>query len=194
VTDHDDPLEPLRELRPDRPGGDEPNDPWILAEERDRLMSVIENTPVEPKPAWHTPAIYARLGYEDEHAAVEFLTSAFGFHERAESRMVHDDGHMLAWLEHDDGIVMVGHVNHDVHGVHSPQETGAATCVLMVSVTDVDAHHDRSVAAGVRITYALHDAFWGDRFYEAEDLEGNRWHFGEPLSSVRKRRGEPEEE
>jgi uncharacterized glyoxalase superfamily protein PhnB len=64
----------------------------------------------------------------------------------------------------------------------------------MVSVTDVDAHHDRSVAAGVRITYALHDAFWGDRFYEAEDLEGNRWHFGEPLSSVRKRRGEPEEE
>jgi uncharacterized glyoxalase superfamily protein PhnB len=106
--------------------------------------------------------------------------------------MVHDDGHMLAWLEHRDGIVMVGHVNHDFHGIHSPRETGAATCELMVSVDDVDAHFARAVAAGARITVPLGDAFWGERRYEAEDREGNRWHFGEPLTSVRRRRGEPE--
>jgi uncharacterized glyoxalase superfamily protein PhnB len=37
----------------------------------------------------------------------------------------------------------------------------------------------------------INDAFYGFRRYEAEDPEGNRWHFAEPLSSVRARRGEP---
>jgi uncharacterized glyoxalase superfamily protein PhnB len=31
--------------------------------------------------------------------------------------------------------------------------------------------------------------FWGDRRYEALDLEGHRWHFGERRSHVRERLG-----
>ena len=46
---------------------------------------------------------------------------------------------MLAWLEHGDGVVMVGHVNHDIHGIHSPRETGGATCMLNVTVEDAKA-------------------------------------------------------
>lgn len=190
MTDTPDPLDPLRRVRPD-PGQGEPNDPWILAEERDRLMSVIDQTPLEPRAAWRPPAIYPRLGYEDEHAAIEFLTRAFGLRERVEARQEHEDGHVLAWLEAGDGVVMVGHTQHDVHGIHSPAETGAATCMINVTVDDVDAHHARAVAAGARITMALNDAFYGERRYEATDPEGNRWHFGEPLASVRRRRGEP---
>ena len=186
-----DPLDPLRHLRPD-PDQGEPNDPWILAEERDRLMSVIDQTPVAPRASWRPPAIYPRLGYEDERAAIDFLTRAFGLVERVEARQEHD-GHLLAWLEAGDGVVMVGHVQHDIHGVHSPAETGAATCVIMVTVADVDAHHDRAVAAGATITMALNDAFYGERRYEAADPEGNRWHFGEPLASVRRRRAAAED-
>lgn len=186
MTDERDPLDPLRELRPDRLQSTEPNDPWILAEERNRLMSIIEPTTTEPETAWRPPALYPRLGYQDEVAAIEFLIGAFGFRERREARMEHPEG-VLAWLEHKDGVVMVGRVNHDIHKIHSPRETGAATCMLNVTVDDVDAHYQRAVAAGAVITMKVNDAFYGERRYEAEDLEGNRWHFGEPLANVLRR-------
>jgi uncharacterized glyoxalase superfamily protein PhnB len=149
-------------------------------------MSMIEQTPVQPKPTWHSPAIYPRLGYEDERAAIDFLTRAFGFRERLEARRVHD-GHVLAWLEHRDGVVMLGHTEHEIHGIHSPLETGAATCMLNVTVDDVDAHYAQAVAAGAVVTMEVNDAFFGERRYECLDPEGNRWHFGEPLESVRAR-------
>jgi uncharacterized glyoxalase superfamily protein PhnB len=189
VSEPHDPVERLRDLRPDRLPADEPNDPWILRAGRDRLMSMIEQTPVEPGRAWHPPAIYPRLGYLDERAAIEFLVAAFGFVERREARREHE-GNVLAWLEHGDGVVMVGRVQHDVHGIHSPREIGGATCMLNVTVNDVDAHFARAVAAGAVVTMEVNDAFFGERRYEALDLEGNRWHFGEPLDHARARRGE----
>lgn len=187
MTDTPDPFDPVRDLRPDRLQDSETNDPWILAEERDRLMSMIEHTTVEPKHTWNPPAIYPRLAYEDERAAIEFLTRAFGFRERVEARMEHDD-HVLAWLEHRDGVVMIGHVNYDVHNIHSPKETGAVTCMLNVSVDDVDAHCEKARSEGAVIAMELNDAFYGERRYEAYDPEGNRWHFGESLAHVRERR------
>jgi RNA polymerase sigma factor (sigma-70 family) len=177
-------------VRPDSVQGSETNDPWILAEEKDRLMSAIENTTPTPRAAWRPPAIYPRLGYDDERAAIDFLTRAFGLRERIEARQEHEDGHVLAWLEHGDGVVMVGHTEHDIHGIHSPSETGAATCMLNATVRDVDAHYARAVAAGAEVTMELNDAFYGERRYECLDPEGNRWHFGEPLDRVRARRGD----
>jgi uncharacterized glyoxalase superfamily protein PhnB len=187
VSDAHDPVDRLRELRPDRHPSDEPNDPWILRKGRNQLMSIIEHTPVEPGTSWRPPAIYPRLGYLDERAAISFLTRAFGFVERREARREHG-GNVLAWLEHGDGVVMVGHVQHDVHGIHSPSETGTTTCMLNVTVDDVDAHYANAVAAGAVITLELSDAFFGERRYECTDPEGNRWHFGEPLEHVRARR------
>ena len=52
---------------------------------------------------------------------------------------------------------------------------------------DIDAHYARAVAEGARIVMELEDMFCGDRRYEATDLEGHRWHFGERLSHVRER-------
>ena len=42
-------------------------------------------------------------------------------------------------------------------------------------VSDVDKHYEHAREAGARISAELEDKFWGDRVYEAEDLEGHRW-------------------
>jgi uncharacterized glyoxalase superfamily protein PhnB len=185
VTDEHDALEPLRELRPDRLQSADPNDPWLLAQARDRLLSEIHQTRAAPTAAWRPPAIYPRLGYQDEIAAIEFLTRVFGFRERREARVEDPEHGVLAWLELGEGLVMVGPAEHEIHKISSPRETGQATCMIHVHVDDVDAHYERAVAQGAVITMALNDAFYGERRYEADDIEGNRWHFGEPLPAVR---------
>jgi uncharacterized glyoxalase superfamily protein PhnB len=35
----------------------------------------------------------------------------------------------------------------------------------------------------------IDDAFFGERRYEATDLEGHRWHFGERFDDIRARGG-----
>jgi uncharacterized glyoxalase superfamily protein PhnB len=62
--------------------------------------------------------------------------------------------------------------------------------MINVHVEDIDAHYERAVAEGAEIEMEINDAFYGFRRYEARDLEGNKWHFAEPLSDVRRRRGE----
>jgi uncharacterized glyoxalase superfamily protein PhnB len=185
-------LDPLRRLRPDSLEPDDPNNPWVLADERDKLMSVIDadNTTARERT---TPAMYPRLAYDDEVAAVEFLTRAFGFRERREARMGTGapDDTMLAWLELGDGVVMIGRTETEVHQIVSPRRVGGATTVMInVSVDDVDAHYERAVAEGATIVMEINDAFYGYRRYEALDPEGHRWHFTEPLEHVERRRGE----
>jgi uncharacterized glyoxalase superfamily protein PhnB len=133
------------------------------------------------------PSIYPRLAYLDELAALEFLTRAFGLVERRESRMEHPDG-MLAWLELGDGVVMIGRAGEERHGLHSPLDAGASTAMVNAYVHDIDAHYRQAKAEGARIVTPLEDMFWGDRRYEALDLEGHRWHFAERMSAIRPRR------
>jgi PhnB protein len=178
-----DDLEPLRRSRPDRLLPDDPPDPEILAREKARLMSAITGPDGAVKHR-RTPSIYPRLAYRDEVAALEFLTRAFGLIERRESRMEHPDG-MLAWLEIGDGVVMIGRAGDERHGLHSPLEVGASTAMVNVYVPDIDAHHRRAESEGARIVTPLEDMFWGDRRYEALDLEGHRWHFAERASGTR---------
>jgi len=178
-----DDLEPLRRSRPDRLLPDDPPDPEILAREKARLMSAItgqDGAVVHRR----TPAIYPRLAYRDEAAALDFLTRAFGLIERRESRMEHPDG-MLAWLEIGDGVVMIGRAGDERHGLHSPLDVGASTALVNVYVADIDAHCRRAESEGARIVTPLEDMFWGDRRYEALDLEGHRWHFAERVSWIR---------
>jgi uncharacterized glyoxalase superfamily protein PhnB len=109
---------------------------------------------------------------------MDFLIRAFGLVERRESRMEHPDG-MLAWLEIGDGVVMIGRAGEEHHGLLSPVEAGAPTAMVNVYVRDIDAHFRRAESEGARIVMPLEDMFWGDRRYEALDLEGHRWHFAE---------------
>ncbi len=143
----------------------------------------------EPTPD-HTPAMYPRLTYADEIAALEHLTRVFQFTERREARMEDAEEGVLAWLEFGDGVIMIGRATpaaRDVHRLHSPAEVGHATVMINVSVDDIDSHYAHAVAADAHITMPIEDAFYGFRRYEADDLEGHRWHFHEPLQAIRLR-------
>jgi uncharacterized glyoxalase superfamily protein PhnB len=186
VTDE---LEPLRRLRPDNVLPDDPGDPTVLSRQKEQLMSLIDE---QPETTIRMPDLYPRLAYVDEFAALEYLVRVFGFTELRESRMEHEwDGRqqMLAWLRLGEGIVMIGHANHDVHRIYAPGEVGHTTVMLQLNVHDIDSHYARAVAAGADVTMELQDAFYGERRYEATDLEGHRWHFGESHDAIRARGG-----
>src|SRR6201982_422882 len=120
-----DDLEPLRRARPDRLLPDDPPNPETLAREKGRLMSAItgsEGGVVHRR----TPSIYPRLAYRDEVAALDFLPRAFGLVERRESRMEQPGG-MLAWLEIDDGGVIIGRAGGGGHGLVRPLRGGGST-------------------------------------------------------------------
>ena len=65
---------------------------------------------------------------------------------------------------------------------------------MMVNVHDVDAHYAHAVAAGSRHHDGVEDAFYGERRYEATDLEGHRWHFAESFDAIRARGGRAPDE
>ena len=155
--------------------------------------SVVPKGTTDPDSLWHSPSIYPRLAYDDERAALEFLTRAFGFVERREARMDGGDPKesILAWLDFGDGVVMIGRTETEVHMIHSPTDTGGkVTAMMNVHVDDVDAHYERAIAEGAQIVMEINDAFYGNRRYEALDPEGHRWHFHESLEHVKQRRRE----
>jgi RNA polymerase sigma-70 factor (ECF subfamily) len=177
-------------LRPDRVYPVDEGDPGLFTREKEKLMSSIGTT-TPRHDASPTPAMYPRLTYADEVAALEYLTRVFQFTERREARMEGgDDEGMLAWLEFGDGVVMIGRATEavrEVHHLYSPGEAGHATVMINVAVDDIDAHYEHARAEGATITMPIEDAFYGFRRYEADDLEGHHWHFLEPLDAVRAR-------
>jgi len=81
-------------------------------------------------------------------------------------------------------VVMVGAQWSDL--VRSPEAVGGAnTQSIHVHLTDdVDAHCERARAAGARIIGEPSDQFYGDRVYQALDLEGHRWSFAQTVREV----------
>jgi uncharacterized glyoxalase superfamily protein PhnB len=150
-------------------------------------MSTIDDEHVQTDPIT-TPDIYPRLAYQDELAAVAYLTRVFQFVEERAARMEFH-GNYLCWLRVGTGVVMLGHSNVEVHRIHSPLDVGLTTVMLNVYVHDVDAHYAHAVAEGADITMALDDAFFGERRYEATDAEGHRWHFAERFADIVARGG-----
>ena len=182
-----DDFDPLRQLRPDRIEPDDPGDPAVYSRAKERLMSTIDQDHF-PYETMTTPDIYPRLAYNDELAAVEYLTRVFQFVENREARMEFGGNH-LCWLQVGTGVVMLGHANAEIHRIHSPSDVGLTTVMLNVYVHDIDAHHAHAVAEGADITMDLDDAFYGERRYEATDPEGHRWHFAERFADIKARGG-----
>lgn len=54
-------------------------------------------------------------------------------------------------------------------------ETGAGSCMLHITVDDLQAWWDRAIAAGFTPTLEPHDAFWGDRYAQMKDEFGLNW-------------------
>lgn len=116
-------------------------------------------------------SIYPTLRYDNAATAVAFLTDALGL--TAENVTRTDDGSVEhAELSWHGGVIMIG----DRPDPPGPYDTGRA--VLYLAVDDVDAHHDRAIAAGARIIQAPVDQPYGSREYATLDPEDNVWSFG----------------
>ncbi|TMR22826.1 bleomycin resistance protein [Nonomuraea turkmeniaca] len=108
--------------------------------------------------------VYAQARYEDCQAAIDFLTSAFGFQVHEASKSDEGKVHHAELLVGND-MIMIGEGRPGGPGIY-------------VAVGDVDAHHDRAEAAGAAITMELVDQPYGSREYGCTDPQGNTWWFG----------------
>lgn len=129
------------------------------------------------------PQIYPRLAYLDPTKAVAWLTRAFGLIEREEARLSNENGAIsLTEMVLGAGRVMIGTAG--AHDLDSPEATGGRSQMVIAYVDAVDDHYERARKAGARIAMELEDKPWGDRRYEAFDLEGHRWYFAEHVRDV----------
>jgi uncharacterized glyoxalase superfamily protein PhnB len=134
------------------------------------------------------PRISSSLFYDDAATAIDWLCRAFGFEVRL--KVVGEGGHIEhSELTYGDGLIMVGSTDGrkgDVRRKSPRAVSGGNTQSLFMYVDDVEAHLEQARAAGAKIvsepqTNDYGDDYWVDRTYEAEDLEGHRWWFGQRL-------------
>lgn len=126
-----------------------------------------------------TASVYPVLRYADAPSAIEWLCKAFGFEELL---VIPAEGGMIAHAElrFGGGVIMLGSVHPDGEGprIKTPQEVGAATQGIYVTVDEVDDHYERAKAMGAEVVRDLRDTEYGSREYTVRDLEGNVWSFG----------------
>ncbi|KRE62473.1 MerR family transcriptional regulator [Nostocoides sp. Soil756] len=121
------------------------------------------------------------LTYRDIAAAHAWLVEVFGL---ASGELTRDEDGVARHgeLYVGDGVLWL-HGEHESARMASPLSTGGfVTASLAVHVDDVDAHHERSAAAGAEIAYPPVDQPYGYREYSARDLEGHYWSFQQPLT------------
>jgi uncharacterized glyoxalase superfamily protein PhnB len=123
-------------------------------------------------------AVWPCLSFDDAHAAIDWLVTAFGFEERARYAGEGDQAHVVHHAELRwpfGGGVMLGSPNPEAGGqIPAPPGT---SCVYLV--TDApDALFDRCTAAGAAVVKGLVDEDYGSRGFTVADPEGNRWSVG----------------
>ena len=116
------------------------------------------------------------LPYPDVRAAVDWLTTAFGFVERVRI----GEGHRAQLSIGKDGAVIVADVGSD----RRPPQDGVVTHEIKVRVEDVDASFHRARAAGARVLEPPVDRQYGERECTVADLAGHRWQFTQTLRDV----------
>ena len=117
------------------------------------------------------------LVYDDVAAAHDFLVDAFGMQSGGVMRdstgqAVHGEvraGEHAIWL----------HRTATEMQLVSARTAPTASSGLVVHVPDIDAHFARARSAGARVT-EMQDTPYGQREYEAIDIEGHRWWFSMP--------------
>ena len=119
------------------------------------------------------PTVFPWRTYDDAHAAIAFLESAFG----AERHAFHpaEDGSVAhAELRFGNGIVMVGSSRPNLPATRGNDGPGAG---IYIAVDDVEAHYARARDGGAEIVSELRDLDYSKE-YSARDPEGNAWQFG----------------
>jgi len=130
------------------------------------------------------------IGYEDAAGAIEWLEQAFGFREDRDQR--HEENGTITHAELElDGVTIYLSTP---AGYASPRtlrsESQSARRAYdnpwvidghFVEIDDLDAHYEQARAAGATILREPSDSGHGHRTYTAEDPEGHRWMFGQPV-------------
>ncbi len=133
------------------------------------------------------PDVIPMIAYEDGPKAMDWLSSAFGFTERA--RMLDKDGRLShGEMQAGEGVIMLATPTPDYqaprHHRESCEPARKWSTVpyivdgLLVYVDDVDAHFGRAKQNGATILSGVETSQNG-KLYRAEDLEGHRWMFME---------------
>jgi uncharacterized glyoxalase superfamily protein PhnB len=123
--------------------------------------------------------VIPQLSVRDVDAYIAFLRDAYGFELASDWRDPDDATHVNVEMALDGAVVGIGRAKADRT---VPKEPDAPNVGLYVIVDDVDAHHDRAVAAGAEITFPIADQPWGHRMYGAKDPEGHEWGFASPIA------------
>ncbi len=127
------------------------------------------------------------VAYEDAAAAIDWLTSAFGFEEIADERYTEDGRVTHAELRvGEDASIYVANPTPDYVSPKRHREECEAAARwssvpwvvdgLLVHVDDVKSHFARAETAGAHMLSPVDEGPDGLR-YRAEDLEGHRWMF-----------------
>ena len=135
--------------------------------------------------ATYYPDVIPMIAYEDGPTAMDWLSAAFGFEERA--RMLDKDGRLShGEMQAGDGVIMLATPTPDYQSPRhhrescEPAQTWSAVPYIvdgvLVYVDDVQSHYERARAGGATILSPLKDDEYGSK-YRAEDLEGHRWMF-----------------
>jgi uncharacterized glyoxalase superfamily protein PhnB len=139
-------------------------------------------------------SVIPMLAYEDAAAAIDWLVKAFGFHE--ELRYTEDDGTVThaELATEGGGLIMLATPTPDYVSPKRHRETceqarnwSEVPYVIdgvLIEVDDVDAHFARAKEAGATILSEPEDVDAGVRHYRAEDPEGHRWMFSQPIAQV----------
>ena len=123
------------------------------------------------------PAVWPVLTYRDARGAIDFLSKAFGFEERA-AYARDDDPPIIVHAEMRwplGGGIMFGSAGKD----DSPfgQRVPGNDSVYVVC-DDPDGLFERAVAQGAEVVRGLKDEDYGSRGFSVRDPEGNLWSFG----------------
>jgi uncharacterized glyoxalase superfamily protein PhnB len=116
------------------------------------------------------------LVYPDVRAAVEWLTTVFGFTERI--RIGED--HRSQMRIGEDGAVIIA----DVRGQRTAPAPGVETHLLKVRVEDVRAQYERVKSHGASIVADLAEQPFGELQFTVDDLAGHRWEFCQSVRDV----------
>jgi uncharacterized glyoxalase superfamily protein PhnB len=144
----------------------------LLDEEKSSTLFAIMKTNRSIPAATVIPTLF----YPDVRAAVEWLSTAFGFAERVQI----GENHRSQMKVGDGGAVIIGAMRND----RRPPREGEVTHQVMVRVEDARGHCERARANGAKIIDELRDFEYGERQYTVEDFAGHQWTFTETIADV----------
>jgi uncharacterized glyoxalase superfamily protein PhnB len=122
------------------------------------------------------------LVYDDVNQAIEWLCGVFGFTERL--RAEHDGVTSHAQLAFAEGAIMLGRQG----GAYRAPRGSEVSAYVLVTVDDVDKHHEHAKQCGADIVHPPTDMPFGERAYTARDPGGHWWTFSQHIADI-----EPEE-